>query len=99
MTVPSGMLIPVWNVDQSVRTTSGLVLGHSVRQKPPTSPRSYMYPATISTPKQQYRQSTAPEPSYSPSLAAAFASEVYPASEHLLTLNVWTKPQTGKANY
>lgn len=29
---------PVWNVGQSVRTTIGLVLGHSVRQKTPTSP-------------------------------------------------------------
>ncbi|KAL3477469.1 Alpha/Beta hydrolase protein [Aspergillus californicus] len=32
-----------------------------------------------------------------PSAAAALASPVYPASEDCLTLNVWTKPQTGEA--
>ncbi|KAL2844112.1 Alpha/Beta hydrolase protein [Aspergillus pseudoustus] len=31
-----------------------------------------------------------------PSATAAFASEVYPANEDCLTLNIWTKPQIGE---
>ncbi|KAJ5400936.1 hypothetical protein N7465_011425 [Penicillium sp. CMV-2018d] len=32
-----------------------------------------------------------------PTFATTFAREVYPASEDCLTLNIWTKPQTGEA--
>ncbi|KAJ5696852.1 hypothetical protein N7536_007264 [Penicillium majusculum] len=121
---------PVWNVGQPVRTTSGLVVGHSatnasevseyvgipyaapplgrLRFQPPvrytgngTINATAFGPACIQPPSTPPRNNTSSAPPRNlgipPTFAAAFASEVYPASEDCLTLNVWTKPQTGEA--
>ncbi|KAJ5509616.1 hypothetical protein N7527_011759 [Penicillium freii] len=105
-------ICPIWGVGQSVRTTSGFVVGHSAANAPGVSesveipyaapplgrlrfqsPVRYTGSDTISAPHCAPTQNLGIPSTF----AAAFASEVYPASEDCLTLNVWAKPQTGEA--
>ncbi|KAL2832636.1 Alpha/Beta hydrolase protein [Aspergillus pseudoustus] len=118
-----------WTVGQTVRTTSGLVVGHAaanapgvseylgipyavpplgrLRFQPPvrfvgnsTVNATVFSPTCIQPPAAPLRNDTSSAPPQDlhipPSSAAAFGSEVYPASEDCLTVNVWAKPQTGE---
>jgi cholinesterase len=88
-----------WTAGQAVDTTSGTVVGHAAKNAPAVS--EYLGIPFAVPPVGKLRW-TAPQPfpkSAQPIQAAKFGAECPQGgkgSEDCLTLNVWTKPQSGE---